>query len=110
MTVPSGRRSPSETISGYRSVTSSSPRDHKNVCWLRRMSCERIPSHFHSACHWERPRRATRRVDPCVCQKVRIGATDIGIRRVLRHQLIEEARRGFPFAHQAMSDRGGFHS
>ena len=50
-TVPSGRKSAAAAISGNRSVTSSSPRDQMNVCASRRITCARMPSHFHSACH-----------------------------------------------------------
>ena len=51
MTVPAGSAAPTSAISGKRSVTSSSPRDHRKTSPRRRISCERMPSHFHSACH-----------------------------------------------------------
>ena len=49
-TVPSGSARRGSTISGKRSVTSSSPRDQRKTSPARRISCARMPSHFHSAC------------------------------------------------------------
>ena len=45
------QRRPASTSSGKRSVISSSPRDQRKTAPPRRMSCARMPSHFHSACH-----------------------------------------------------------
>ena len=39
---------PARSISGKRSVTSSSPRDHSQQPPARSTSCARMPSHFHS--------------------------------------------------------------
>ena len=46
-----GQKCCGAAISGKRSVTSSSPRDQMNVWPSRRITCARMPSHFHSACH-----------------------------------------------------------
>ena len=50
-TVPSASVLPASAISGKLSVTISSPRDQINTSPRRRITCARMPSHFHSACH-----------------------------------------------------------
>ena len=50
-TVPSGRKSPASISSGNASEIISSPRDQTSVSPPRRMSCARMPSHFHSTNH-----------------------------------------------------------
>ncbi len=47
-TVPSGSGITAATISGKRSVTSSSPRDQIQTWLPRRTTCARMPSYFHS--------------------------------------------------------------
>lgn len=49
-TVPSGSGWASATISGKRSVTSSSPRDQTQTLPLRLTIWPRMPSYFHSTC------------------------------------------------------------
>ena len=43
-----GQRAAAATISGKRSVTSSSPRDQIQTCAARLTTCARMPSYFHS--------------------------------------------------------------
>ena len=47
-TVPFGSPAAAATISGKRSVTSSSPRDQIQTCDARFTTCARMPSYFHS--------------------------------------------------------------
>ena len=49
-TVPSGSACASATISGKRSVTSSSPRDQTQTRPARLTIWPRMPSYFHSTC------------------------------------------------------------
>ena len=90
-TVPSGRNSAASASSGKRSVTSSSPRDQMNVCPSRRITCARMPSHFHSACH----SAGVAELLELALERVREDRTDTGARR---------RRRGVSAASSAVND------
>ena len=109
-TVPSGNCAPEASISGKRSVTSSSPRDQRNVRQSRRMSWERMPSHFHSTCHSARAPRSSTGALERVGEAERVGAADIGVLRFGGDERGPEIGRGLPVAHEAVGDGVGVHA
>jgi len=48
-TASRGKVAMADSTSGKRPSRRSSPRDHKAVSPARRISCRRMPSHFHSS-------------------------------------------------------------
>ena len=101
MTVPSGSSAAGSSTSGNRPFSSSSPRDQRNVRPDRRISCERMPSHFHSAIHSDdRAERLDRRFQR-IRQEERIGPAHVGVADVLGAEAREELRRGLPVRRSA---------
>ena len=79
------RWSTSAASSGKRSVTRSSPRDHRNTSPPRATSWPRMPSYFHSTCQSSKAARAARRsARPVRSMHVR-GRTDTAARATPRN-------------------------
>ncbi len=78
-----------------------------NVCQLRRITWERMPSHFHSAIHSGRLSQFGRIALQRIGEEKRVGAANIGVIGVFSDELRVKCGVGLPVAHQAMGDSFG---